>query len=64
MYRIRLHVCNRGVSEVLAIALLNNHELAYKILTSPTPPAPPQAQASQGPKLEQPIIDVGISIEE
>lgn len=64
MYRIRLHVCNRGVSKVLAIALLNNHGLAHKILTFPTPPALPQAQASQGPKLEQPTIDVGISIEE
>ena len=52
------------VSEALAIALLNNHGLAHQILTSPTPPAPPQAQGSRGPKLERPAIDVGVSIEE
>lgn len=58
MYRIRLHVCDRRCLRGAC------HHSAQQILTSPTPPAPPQAQASRGPKLERPTIDVGVSIEE
>lgn len=47
----------QDVTEALAIALLTNHGLAHQA-------TPPQAPASRGPKLERPIVDVGVSIEE
>lgn len=48
------------VSEALAIALLNNHGLAHQS----TSPATPQDSTPQGPKLDRPRVDVGVSIEE
>ena len=49
------------VSEALAIALLANHALAHQNAT-PTEAAP--APKPQGPKLERPKVDVGVSIED
>ncbi|CAB4035906.1 Hypothetical predicted protein [Paramuricea clavata] len=50
------------VSEALAIALLSNHGLAHQntVPAVSTQPAP----TFQGPKLERPKIDVGVSIED
>jgi hypothetical protein len=50
------------VSEALAIALLSNHGLAHQntVPVVSTQPAP----TFQGPKLEQPKIDVGVSTED
>ena len=51
------------VSEALAIALLTNHGLAHQSAPS-VMAAPAQAPTPQGPKLDRPKVDVGVSIEE
>jgi len=49
------------VSEPNAIVLLANHGLTH-VRTAPDQPA--TAPASQRPKLEHPIVDVGMSIKD
>ncbi|XP_068189721.1 uncharacterized protein [Antennarius striatus] len=51
------------VSEALAIALLTNHGLAHQSAPA-VMAAPAQAHTPQGPKLDRPRVDVGVSIEE
>ena len=51
------------VSEALAIALLMNHGFVHQH-PAPVMAAPPQVSAPQGPKLDRPTVDVGVSIEE
>ena len=51
-----------NVSETLAIALITNHNLAHTPATSSN--QPPPAQASRGPKLDRPKINVGVTVEE
>jgi len=52
------------VSEALAIALLTNHDLAHRNLAHAAADAFPAPTAIQGPKLERPNVDVGVTIEE
>ena len=49
------------VSEALAIALITNHDLAYR---APAPTAPPAPTTTSGPKLERPKVNIGVTIEE
>ena len=49
------------VTEALAIALLSNHGLTH---LAPPAAEPVRAPNKQGPKLERPKVDIGISIEE
>ena len=51
------------VSEALAIALLTNHGLAHQSAPR-VMAAPAQAPSPQGPKLDRPRVDMGVSIEE
>ena len=51
------------VSEDLAIALLTNHGLAHQN-TSPTATASAPEPVPQGPKLDRPKVNVGVSTEE
>ena len=53
-----------NVSEVLAIALLSNHNLAHCNLAPTVADAAPAPTAPRGPKLERPKVDVGVTIEE
>jgi len=53
-----------NVSEALAIALLSNHDLAHRNLAHAAADASPAPTAIQGPKLEWPKVDVGVTIEE
>ena len=54
-WAIRLRLRTKGVSATLAIALLGNH--------GPTKQNP-SSTANQGPKLERPKINVGVTAEE
>jgi hypothetical protein len=52
------------VSEALAIAPLTNHGLVHQSPPPAVAAAPTQAPTLQGPKLDRPKVDVGVSIEE
>ena len=54
-WALRLRLRTKGVSATLAIALLGNHGLAKQN---------PSRTANQGPKLERPKINVGVTAEE